>query len=138
AEEERHRDHPLADEPQRIARDPVVGPLLLLVAERAQQQGAAHHRAEEDELLAERVEASVVEDRRADDVRGVTLVTGNTIQEVADPSLEVAERREAREGPEQERAEDAATRQEERRPRPPAHLSSFEPCRSTLMATSRT
>src|SRR5206468_1666943 len=46
----------------------------------AHEHRRSDRRCEEDELLAERVEAAVVEDDRADDIRRVALVNGDDRQ----------------------------------------------------------
>src|SRR5205823_9423165 len=87
-----------------VAVNPGGQPLTLasLVAEK---QRNAHHRGEEDELLAEGVEAAVVEDDGRDDVRRVALADRHRVQHLPVGAAIVAEVRQSRGSPEEQRRE---------------------------------
>ena len=72
-EREEQKESEDADE---VESDGVPGIAVLVALVLAQEHRDPEHRREEDELLAERVEAAVVEDGRADDVRRVPLRRG--------------------------------------------------------------
>src|SRR5205823_2622429 len=82
----------------------------------AHEHRRSDRRCEEDELLAERVEAAVVEDDRADDIRRVALVNGDAVEQQPVATVEVTEVRQAAEAPDEETAERRApTRKSVRR-----------------------
>src|SRR5207247_9278428 len=65
---------------------------LVLLPLTTEQEGHAHHGAEQDELLADRVDAAVVERDGVDAVRGVSLRDGSVQEHLAVRAPIVAER----------------------------------------------
>ena len=87
-----------------------------------EQQHDAHHGDEEDELLAHRVEAAIVEHHRGDDVRHVALLRDDPVEHVAVRAAVVAEARDRDERPRQQHTEQRQGRQEDADPDAAAHL----------------
>src|SRR5439155_1501942 len=85
----------------------------VLQEQTAREQRGDADGGEEDELLSERVETAIVEDNRRDDVRDVSFVARNVVEDPAVLALEVAERRQPREAPDEQRGEHRARRGEE-------------------------
>ena len=88
----------------------------------AQQHRDPHHRCKEDELLAERVEAAIVEHDGRDDVRDVPLLAGDVDEYPAVRAVERTECRQARERPDEQPREPDAGDAEEAESGGAAHL----------------
>src|SRR5207302_9895174 len=106
----------------------------------------AHSSSGEDKFLAEGVAAAVVEDDRRDDVRVLALGSGDAVENAPVFDVEVSERGESRETPDQqsgehrarhgEEAEARAASHQRRRPRIFASAASRMKGKATLETTS--
>ena len=120
-----HRDgeHEIRGEPRRVEHAP--GPrilLLVLVLTRSQQHRDADDGAEHDRLLAERVDAALVEVHRGDDVRRAVLHRGRD-RVVAVRVLRTAERGHVEEREREHRGHAPTADEEQRHPREATHVA---------------
>ena len=99
-----------------------LGGLLVLVPLDPQEQRDPHDGREQDELLADRVEAAIVEDDRVDDVRRVTLRYRPVLQDDPVRSAVVAELRHPANSPREERSDPERADREHEEPRTRLHL----------------
>ena len=130
AESDGRGDQEQAEDANRVTRPgepallrPLHRGVLPLVALYPQQQGHPHHRGEQDELLADRVEAPVVEDDRVDDVRGVPFRHRLLLQDGAVRPPVAAEPGDPPEPPREHRRDPERPNGEDDEPGPPAHRS---------------
>src|SRR4051794_15596640 len=138
--EERAAHHQRPEDTDGVAAG-VVFHFVVLTALAAQQQHDADDGCEEDELLAHRVEAAIVEDRGGHDVGHMPLGKRDTVQDVAVGAFVVTEVGQADEAPDQKRAEARGGGQEDSDPDAAAHSppSSFGlPARTRATAISTT
>ena len=112
-EHERHRHRDEAERGHRVAAHGVDHVAHVLLAGLAEEHRRRGRRREQDQLLAQRVEAAIVEDHRRDDVRDVPVGLRDSDEHVAVRTRIVAERGEAGEAPdEQQRQADSSGEEE--------------------------
>src|SRR5690348_8265022 len=113
ADEDRRGDGKRPDDADQVIAGVVVGRFAFVAATLAQEQHDAGDRGEEDELLAHRVEAAVVEDDGRDDVRHVPLGQHHLVEQVAVRPDVVPEVGQPGERPDDERGEAGERRSEQ-------------------------
>ena len=111
-EDDRRPHHGESDGTHGVAPHLVPG-TFPVVACLPQQEGNAHDGAEEDELLAEGVEAAIVEHDRRDNVGDVAFPTGDAVHDLAVLAVEPPERRQSGEPPDEYGPEDSGGRSEQ-------------------------